>query len=144
MRERDRTRLSARAGEIRAERPRGRRRADDRRPRPGPVARATGARPGARLRDHVGGYDRRARQPIGRRNRGADAPDARGAMKLADLEVSKDGDVVLARIVGEVDMSNADELRAALVAAIPAEAPGIVLDLSGVDYLDSAGIRMIY
>ena len=65
-------------------------------------------------------------------------------MKLADLEVSKDGDVVLARIVGEVDMSNADELRAALVAAIPAEAPGIVLDLSGVDYLDSAGIRMIY
>jgi anti-anti-sigma factor len=65
-------------------------------------------------------------------------------MKLADLEVSKDGDIVLARIVGEVDMSNAEELRAALATAVPAEAKGLVLDLSALDYLDSAGIRMIY
>jgi anti-sigma B factor antagonist len=65
-------------------------------------------------------------------------------MKLADLQVSREGDVVLARIVGEVDMSNADELRVALAAAVPVEANGIVLDLSAVDYLDSAGIRMIY
>jgi anti-anti-sigma factor len=65
-------------------------------------------------------------------------------MKLADLEVSKEGDIVLARIVGEVDMSNADELRAALTAAVPVEATGLVLDLSALGYLDSAGIRMIY
>jgi anti-sigma B factor antagonist len=65
-------------------------------------------------------------------------------MNLADLQVSREGDVVLARIVGEVDMSNADELHVALAAAVPVEANGIVLDLSAVDYLDSAGIRMIY
>jgi anti-anti-sigma factor len=65
-------------------------------------------------------------------------------MKLADLEVSTEGDIVLARIVGEVDMSNADELQVALAKAVPLEAPGIVLDLTPVSYLDSAGIRMIY
>jgi anti-sigma B factor antagonist len=64
-------------------------------------------------------------------------------MKLADLEVSNDGDIVIARIVGEVDMSNADELRVAIAGAVPAEAAGLVLDLSKLDYLDSAGIRMI-
>lgn len=65
-------------------------------------------------------------------------------MKLADLEVSARGDVAVARVVGEVDMSNADELRIALTAAMPADAIAMVLDLSGVDYLDSAGIRLIY
>jgi stage II sporulation protein AA (anti-sigma F factor antagonist) len=65
-------------------------------------------------------------------------------MKLADLEVSRQGDVVVARIIGEVDMSNADELRVALAAAVPADATGTVLDLTKVDYLDSAGIRMMY
>ncbi len=82
--------------------------------------------------------------PNGRWNRGAHAPDAPAAMKIADLDVAQQGDVVLGRIVGEVDMSNADELRAALVAAVPVDARGLVLDLSAVDYLDSAGIRMIY
>lgn len=65
-------------------------------------------------------------------------------MKLADLEVSTRDDVALARVVGEVDVSNADELRVALAAAMPADASAMVLDLSGVDYLDSAGIRLIY
>jgi stage II sporulation protein AA (anti-sigma F factor antagonist) len=65
-------------------------------------------------------------------------------MKLADLEVAQQGNVMVARIIGEVDMSNGDELRDALAAAIPVEATGMVLDLTKVDYLDSAGIRMLY
>jgi anti-anti-sigma factor len=64
--------------------------------------------------------------------------------RLADLEVSNDGRVVVARIVGEVDMSNSEELTGALTAATPADAVGMVLDLSRVDYLDSAGIRLLY
>jgi stage II sporulation protein AA (anti-sigma F factor antagonist) len=65
-------------------------------------------------------------------------------MRLADLELSRQGSVVIGRLVGEVDMSNADELRLALGAAIPTDAVALVLDLTGVDYLDSAGVRMMY
>jgi anti-anti-sigma factor len=65
-------------------------------------------------------------------------------MRLADLEVSRSGDVVIARLVGEIDMSNADELHLALAAAIPNDVVAMVLDLTNVDYLDSAGIRMMY
>jgi len=65
-------------------------------------------------------------------------------MKIADLEVSRRNGVIIARVVGEVDMSNADDLRAALAAAIPNDAVAMVLDLTGVEYLDSAGIRMMY
>jgi anti-anti-sigma factor len=65
-------------------------------------------------------------------------------MMPADLQVSVGDGIVLARIVGEVDMSNWGELRTALAAAMPADARGMVLDLSGVEYLDSAGIRLLY
>jgi anti-anti-sigma factor len=65
-------------------------------------------------------------------------------MTLADLQVSAGDGIVLARIVGEIDMSNSDELRTALAAAMPPDARGMVLDLAGVEYLDSAGIRLLY
>jgi anti-sigma B factor antagonist len=65
-------------------------------------------------------------------------------MRLADLEVSMRDGIAVARLVGEIDMSNADELRIALASAMPTDARAMVLDLSGVDYLDSAGIRLIY
>ncbi|MEU8139827.1 STAS domain-containing protein [Streptodolium elevatio] len=42
--------------------------------------------------------------------------------------------------VGEIDMSNTDALAAALD-----ETPGpLVLDLTGIDYLDSAGLSVIF
>lgn len=42
--------------------------------------------------------------------------------------------------VGEIDMSNTTELAAALTAA-----PGpLVLDLTGVEYLDSAGLSVLF
>jgi anti-sigma B factor antagonist len=65
-------------------------------------------------------------------------------MKLADLELTRQQDVIVARLVGEIDMSNADELRLALAAGMPSDARAMVLDLTGVDYLDSAGIRLVY
>src|SRR5436305_5455402 len=144
MRKRDRARVSARPGELRVERRRGRRRADDRGPRQWPMAGVPGPGSGARRSVRAGGHCRRSHQSHRCRNRGADAPDPRQAMKIADLELSTQGNVVVARIIGEVDMSNADELRAALAAAITVEATGMVLDLTKVDYLDSAGIRMLY
>jgi anti-anti-sigma factor len=47
-------------------------------------------------------------------------------------------------LVGEVDLSNVDQIDAGLRAAVPGSAAGLVLDLSGVDYLDSTGLRLLF
>ncbi len=46
-------------------------------------------------------------------------------------------------VVGEVDVSNADELRAALDAALPETAGELVADLSQTTYIDSTGIGVL-
>jgi anti-sigma B factor antagonist len=53
-----------------------------------------------------------------------------------------DGTLVVSA-VGEIDMSNADQFRAALEAAAAAGGR-FVVDLTGVGYLDSAGIHALY
>lgn len=45
---------------------------------------------------------------------------------------------------GEVDMSNARELRDALLEAVENHAPGLVVDLSRTTYLDSAGVHVLF
>ncbi len=65
-------------------------------------------------------------------------------MRLADLHFSSREGHVIAIVVGEIDMSNAQELARALSDQTPNDAQGLVLDLSGIDYLDSAGIHLIY
>ncbi len=63
---------------------------------------------------------------------------------LADVTVEMLGDIVVARVEGEVDMSNAAELGAAITARVPSEARALVLDLAGVGYVDSAGIHVLF
>jgi anti-anti-sigma factor len=65
-------------------------------------------------------------------------------MRLADVCFSGDEHTVIARLSGEVDLSNAAQLRSALVEATPNHCHALILDLSEVDYLDSAGIQVIY
>jgi anti-anti-sigma factor len=65
-------------------------------------------------------------------------------MRLAELTLSAEAGISVACITGEVDLSNASELRLALLEGVPHDAIGMVLDLVGVDYLDSTGIHLIY
>jgi anti-anti-sigma factor len=65
-------------------------------------------------------------------------------VKLADLSAEHRDGVVVARLEGEIDMSNAEELRKALVRNMTNEVFGLVLDLSEVNYFDSAGIHMLF
>jgi anti-anti-sigma factor len=65
-------------------------------------------------------------------------------VRLADLKVEPWNAVIYARLSGEVDMSNAEEFRADLSEMTPNHALGLVLDLSDVEYLDSAGIHVIH
>ena len=62
----------------------------------------------------------------------------------AHLDLLREPDAVVARLVGEVDLSNAAELGSALEGSIAPATRGVVLDLSTTAYLDSAAIRMIF
>ena len=64
--------------------------------------------------------------------------------EIARLEVLDDTDVPLARLEGEVDISNSAEIASTLHAAVGNAALGVVLDLSETTYLDSAGIRLLF
>ena len=63
---------------------------------------------------------------------------------LAWLEVDTVADVAVARIEGEIDRSNSTELTTTLLGSVQNTGLGIVLDLSGTTYLDSAGIDLIF
>ena len=65
-------------------------------------------------------------------------------MSLADVQITLLPNGVVAHISGEVDMSNAEEMGATVIGVTPNEAQGVILDLSKVDYLDSAGIYVIF
>lgn len=65
-------------------------------------------------------------------------------MTIADVQITLTQNGVVAHVSGEVDMSNAEEMGATVIGATPNEARGVVLDLSKVDYLDSAGIYVIF
>jgi len=65
-------------------------------------------------------------------------------MSLADLHITTRDGVIVVTLTGEIDMSNAGDLRNAIVEATPNDALGVVLDLSLVDYIDSAGIHLLY
>jgi anti-sigma B factor antagonist len=62
---------------------------------------------------------------------------------LATIEVLESGEVVRVHVVGELDPSNAVDVQERIASLMPNEAIGMVLDLSGVGYLDSSGIRTI-
>ncbi|HEX4720641.1 MAG TPA: STAS domain-containing protein [Thermoleophilaceae bacterium] len=63
---------------------------------------------------------------------------------LADLQMDLAADPPVARLVGEVDASNAAGFTAQLKEAVPNSALGLVLDLSETSYLDSSGVHLIF
>ena len=65
--------------------------------------------------------------------------------ELARVELGDGGDdVVVARLGGEVDLSNATEVGDELTAAVPNSALGLVLDLTATEYLDSSGVHLVF
>ncbi|MDQ6816020.1 MAG: STAS domain-containing protein [Actinomycetota bacterium] len=65
-------------------------------------------------------------------------------MSLANVEYRIADDALIAHVDGDVDMSNAGPIVLAIARATPNDVGAVVLDLTRVEYLDSAGIHMIY
>jgi anti-anti-sigma factor len=62
----------------------------------------------------------------------------------AEIVLDRRGGDVVARMSGEVDMSNAGYVREQLLASMPNDALALVLDITGCRYLDSAAIEVLF
>ena len=56
----------------------------------------------------------------------------------------REGSVPVCEIRGELDASNVEHVLDRLIGNVPAEAPGLVVDLGRTSYLDSAGVRIMF
>ena len=63
---------------------------------------------------------------------------------LAKVVVRFRNNCCVASIVGEIDMSNAEEVTQALEAQLEHEYTRYIVDLSDTAYLDSAGVRLLF
>jgi anti-anti-sigma factor len=64
--------------------------------------------------------------------------------ELARLSFESEGDVELAKVAGEVDASNVDDLSEKLLDQVSNEARAVVIDLTDTSYIDSSGISLIF
>lgn len=64
--------------------------------------------------------------------------------KIAGFEFEQRDGVLIAAVEGEIDSSNASELRLALSDRLPSASSALILDLSSVTYLDSSGIHLLF
>jgi anti-anti-sigma factor len=62
----------------------------------------------------------------------------------ADIAVERRGGTVVALLSGEVDMTNAPQVREQLLDAVPNDALVLIVDLEGCRYLDSAAIEVVF
>ncbi len=62
-------------------------------------------------------------------------------MELLKIEFVQ-GDQPVLKVSGEIDLSTADQLRAALQEAVAAD-PKVIIDMAGVTFFDAAGLRVV-
>jgi anti-sigma B factor antagonist len=65
-------------------------------------------------------------------------------VNLADLHITTHDGVIVIKVTGEIDLSNAGAIRTAILEATPNDALGCVLDFTPLSYIDSAGIHLLY
>jgi anti-sigma B factor antagonist len=67
-----------------------------------------------------------------------------GVNALAEITVELQGASVVARLKGEVDMTNASWVHDELLHSVPNGAIRLIVDLSATRYLDSAAIALLF
>jgi anti-anti-sigma factor len=71
------------------------------------------------------------------------APRLTAPRELVQITMQEHDSVAVATIAGEVDISNVNDVAAALT-SVSNLALGLVVDLRKVDYLDSAGVSLLH
>ena len=62
----------------------------------------------------------------------------------ATWEHHREDHIVVMTIEGEIDLSNCDDLERSIRRACASDEDELVLDLSGVSFIDSSGLRALY
>jgi len=65
-------------------------------------------------------------------------------MDLVQLEIEERGDVVIAHVRGELDLAGAPSTGEAIGEAVPTSARALIVDFSGLEFIDSSGIAMLF
>jgi anti-anti-sigma factor len=64
---------------------------------------------------------------------------------LVGVEIEqRDDDVVVARLTGELDISVAEATGRKIADSVPSSARGVVIDMSGLEFMDSSGVSMLF
>jgi anti-sigma B factor antagonist len=63
---------------------------------------------------------------------------------LATVQAEHVEGVAIVAIAGEIDVSNGEEVQSAVLDAVTLETSCLLLDLSGVEYFDSVGVRLSF
>ena len=63
---------------------------------------------------------------------------------LVELEIEERGEVVIARLSGELDIAGAQGIGERIHDAVPTSARALVIDFSSLDFIDSSGIAMLF
>ena len=63
---------------------------------------------------------------------------------LANLFVWRREGVVVAGVTGEIDVSNAAELERAIAGELDDAPAGLVVDLAGLEFMDSSGVHVLF
>ena len=64
--------------------------------------------------------------------------------ELASLSLGRSHGIVLAEVSGEIDLSNAEDLRDEIALWATNEDRGVIVDLTNVTYADSAGMNLLF
>jgi len=62
------------------------------------------------------------------------------AMKTLELEVDRKSDWRVLTVRGEIDVTTTPRVRAQLISLLSEGKPNVIVDLEGVDFLDSSGL----
>jgi anti-anti-sigma factor len=64
--------------------------------------------------------------------------------ELATLAIDGDDEIVVATIAGEIDRSNSSTLLQSVTEVVKNSATGLVVDCTGLRYIDSAGVYVFF
>jgi anti-sigma B factor antagonist len=64
---------------------------------------------------------------------------------LVGMQVEQaDGDVVVVRLTGELDIATAEPMGRQIAEAVPSSARGVVIDMTHLGFMDSSGVSMLF
>ena len=63
---------------------------------------------------------------------------------LAEVKIEERGDVVIARVTGELDLAGAASTEHTVSQAVSTSARSLVVDFSDLEFIDSSGVAMLF